>query len=182
MIETFIERYKVDDEVCDGLIEYFEENVEYKHQGRAFGGKVNKKVKDSTDVIFWTGSNDIRIKNFFKSLNPIIATYGNKYRIKERMKTSLNNNIQYYKPKGGYPLLHYETSYADSYRTVVYMLYLNTVTDNGGTYFPFQDTLTNAIKGDMILWPAYFTHPHQGVVSETQEKYICTGWFELQST
>ena len=59
------------------------------------------------------------------------------------------------------------------------MLYLNTVTDNGGTYFPRQDTLTNAIKGDMIIWPAYFTHPHRGIVSETQEKYICTGWFEL---
>ena len=180
MIETFIERYKVEHEVCDGLIEYFEENVEYKNQGQVGSGQIDKKVKDSTDVVFWTGSNDIRIQNFFKCLNPIIATYGNKYRIKERMKTSLNNNIQYYKPKGGYPVLHYETSYYTSYRTLVYMLYLNTVTDGGGTQFPFQDTLTNAIKGDMILWPAYFTHPHQGVVSETQEKYICTGWFELR--
>ena len=179
MIETFIERYKVDHEVCDGLIEYFEENVEYKNQGQVGSGEIDKKVKDSTDVVFWTGSNDVRIQNFFKALNPIIAIYGNKYGIKDGMRTSLNNNIQYYKPKGGFPLLHYETSYVDSYRTVVYMLYLNTVTDNGGTYFPRQDTLTNAIKGDMIIWPAYFTHPHRGIVSETQEKYICKGWFEL---
>ena len=79
MIETFIERYKVDDEVCDGLIEYFEENVEYKNQGQVGSGEIDKKVKDSTDVVFWTGSNDIRIQNFFKALNSIIATYGKKY-------------------------------------------------------------------------------------------------------
>ena len=179
MIETFIERYKVEHEVCDGLIEYFEENVEYKNQGQVGNGEIDKKVKDSTDVVFWTGSNDIRIQNFFKTLNSIIATYGKKYGIKDGMRTSLNNNIQYYKPKGGYPVYHYETSYYTSYRTLVYMLYLNTVTDGGGTQFPFQDMLTNAIKGDMIIWPAYFTHPHRGIVSETQEKYICTGWFEL---
>ena len=107
MIETFIERYKVDDEVCDGLIEYFEENVEYKNQGQVGSGEIDKKVKDSTDVGFWTGSNDVRIQNFFKTLNSIIATYGKKYGIKDGMRTSLNNNIQYYKPKGGFPLLHF---------------------------------------------------------------------------
>ena len=95
MIETFIERYKVKHEVCDGLIEYFEENVEYKNQGQVGNGEVDKKVKDSTDVVFWTGSNDIRIQNFFKCLNPIIAIYGKKYGIKDGMRTSFNNNIQY---------------------------------------------------------------------------------------
>ena len=56
------------------------------------------------------------------------------------------------------------------------MLYLNDVKD-GGTYFPFQNITTQAVKGDLILWPADFTHPHRGVISDTQEKYICTGWF-----
>ena len=180
MIQKFIERYKVDLEVCDDLIEYFEENIEYKNEGEVGNGVVDKKTKNSIDVSFMNGSNDIRIENFFKSLNPLIKNYAEKYGIRDPMRTAKINNIQYYEPKGGYPVYHYETSYKTPYRTVVYMLYLNTVTDGGGTQFPFQDVLTNAIKGDMILWPADFTHPHRGIVSETQEKYICTGWFEVE--
>ena len=94
------------------------------------------------------------------------------------MRTAIVNNIQYYKPKGGFPKLHYETSPQTPLRCVVYMLYLNDVTDGGGTNFPFQNITTHAVKGDLILWPADFTHPHRGIISDTQEKYICTGWFE----
>ena len=64
-------------------------------------------------------------------------------------------------------------------RQLVYMLYLNTVTDKGGTRFPYQKITTPAIKGNLILWPAEFTHPHQGIISPTQEKYIATGWFDI---
>ena len=64
-------------------------------------------------------------------------------------------------------------------RIIAYMLYLNTVTNKGGTEFPFQNVTLSATKGDLALWPAEFTHPHRGVISPTQEKYIATGWFEL---
>jgi len=60
------------------------------------------------------------------------------------------------------------------------MLYLNTVTDKGETVFPYQKVKTLPVKGDLIIWPAEFTHPHYGVISPTQEKYIATGWLELQ--
>jgi len=115
---------------------------------------------------------------FFDVMTPCIWNYAKKYKIAYNMKTSIANNIQYYKPKGGFPHLHYETSPFTPLRAVVYMLYLNDVTDGGGTNFPFQNVTTHAVKGDLILWPADFTHPHRGVISDTQEKYICTGWFE----
>ena len=59
------------------------------------------------------------------------------------------------------------------------MLYLNTINNKGGTEFPYQKITFNAIKGNLIIWPADFTHPHKGVISETEEKYIVTGWFEI---
>ena len=81
--------------------------------------------------------------------------------MKESINTSLCNNIQHYKPNCGYPILHYErggTKNAMS-RQLVYMLYLNTVTDKGGTRFPYQKVTTPATKGNLILWPAEgFTH------------------------
>jgi hypothetical protein len=58
------------------------------------------------------------------------------------------------------------------------MLYCNTL-KNGGTYFPFQKKTLKAQKGKLVIWPSDFTHPHQGVISHTQEKYIATGWFEI---
>jgi len=37
----------------------------------------------------------------------------------------------------------------------------------------------SAEEGKMVIWPAYWTHVHHGVVSTTQTKYIATGWFEF---
>jgi hypothetical protein len=94
------------------------------------------------------------------------------------VRTAELNNIQYYKPEEGYPALHYERSYTTPHRQLVYMMYLNTVTDKGGTRFVYQNITLSAIKGDLYIWPADFTHLHHGVISPTQEKYIVTGWFE----
>jgi hypothetical protein len=86
------------------------------------------------------------------------------------------SNIQKYPKGGGYPAVHCERDrheYAD--RMLVWMLYL-TDTPNGGTEFPHQELVTECIKGDLVIWPSDMTHMHRGVVSETHEKMIFTGW------
>jgi hypothetical protein len=59
------------------------------------------------------------------------------------------------------------------------MLYLNDV-DDGGTEFKYQKLILKAKKGNLVIWPAEFTHTHRGVVSKTKEKYIATGWFRMR--
>ena len=34
-----------------------------------------------------------------------------------------------------------------------------------------------AKEGRVVIWPAFWTHFHNGIVSKTQTKYIATGWF-----
>jgi len=83
------------------------------------------------------------------------------------------------KKGGGYKVTHYER--ADRHtanRQLVYMVYLNTL-KNGGTHFPYQNKTLNAVKGKLVIWPSDFTHPHVGVISNDEEKYIATGWFEI---
>ena len=63
-------------------------------------------------------------------------------------------------------------------RILAWMFYLNTVTDGGGTYWDNYDLTMNAVKGRLVIWPAYFTHFHKGIVSKTETKYIATGWFQ----
>ena len=59
------------------------------------------------------------------------------------------------------------------------MIYLNTVTDGGGTKFPQYDLVTDAVEGRVVLWPSGWTHFHHGVVSMTETKYIATGWYSF---
>lgn len=61
-------------------------------------------------------------------------------------------------------------------RMLVWMTYLNDVTDGGGTKFIYQDETVQARKGRTLIWPSDFTHTHVGVVSPAQDKYIITGW------
>jgi|TARA_R100001530_G_C4233975_1_gene133436 hypothetical protein len=179
-IFNFIDEYKVDDIICDNFIEYFKKNTEYKSLGSSStNGFIDTDIKDSTDVNFFNSSTNKNIITFFKELSKCLNSYIKKYNIKEELRTQLCNNIQYYKPKQGYPALHYERGKTFSTRQLVYMLYCNTVTDKGGTEFPYQNTTLSAVKGKLVIWPADFTHPHRGIVSDTQEKYIVTGWIEI---
>ncbi len=90
-------------------------------------------------------------------------------------------NLQKYNPGQGYHLLHCENGGGRfSLRMLVWMIYLNTVTDGGGTYFENYDKTLDAVEGRCVIWPAYWTHCHKGIVSNTQTKYIATGWFEFK--
>ena len=90
-------------------------------------------------------------------------------------------NIQKYDPGGGYHILHCEQDGGPpddvAGRMLVWMIYLNTVTDSGGTYFSSYNKTIRAKEGRLVIWPAFWTHCHKGVVSKSQTKYIATGWY-----
>jgi len=89
-------------------------------------------------------------------------------------------NIQKYNPGEGYHALHCENAGgSDIMRVMAWMIYLNTVTDKGGTYFSSYNRTIKPKEGRLVIWPAYFTHHHKGVVSKTQTKYIATGWYSF---
>ena len=60
------------------------------------------------------------------------------------------------------------------------MIYLNDVYDKGGTEFLLQDTVMEARKGRLVLWPPYWTHFHKSQVSPSETKYILTGWLDFK--
>jgi hypothetical protein len=89
-------------------------------------------------------------------------------------------NIQYYSPNGGYHIWHTERTTSASPisgRHLVFMTYLNDVTDSGETEFLHQQLKIKPEKGLTLIWPADWMFTHRGVASLTQEKYIATGWF-----
>ena len=168
---NFIEEYKIPNKICDDLINYYEKNIEYKFD--------RTDIADTKEVHFFNDSNNKIIKNFFNSLGKCAIEYVNKYKLKDTLQTLKTNKIQHYQPKTGFISLHYEKTKEYSDRILVYMAYLNTIKNKGGTEFPFQNKNFSAKKGRLIIWPAGFTHPHKGIVSPTEEKYIVTGWFKI---
>ena len=178
----FIEEYNVPVQLCRDFIKYHKQNTEYKSQGAIGTNKIDKSIKDSTDVKFYNQSENITIKKFFKELSHCVQKYAQKYNFDPGVNlwTATENNIQHYTKGGGFKKLHYERpgNLKTVNRQLVYMLYCNTL-KNGGTEFPFQKKVLKAKEGKLVIWPSDFTHPHRGIVSLDEEKYIVTGWLEI---
>jgi len=184
MSESFIhQQYLSDINICDELIAYHK-NSNLKIEGRIGAGHVNKSVKDSTDVML--GSGELSIK-FFLQLQEVVNAYIEKFpwcNAYAPWRVCESINIQHYLPSQGFKTFHTERSddnLIHAVRHLVFMIYLNDVTDEGGTEFVHQKLITQPKKGLALIWPADWTHTHRGIVSPTQEKYIITGWFSFIS-
>ena len=63
----------------------------------------------------------------------------------------------------------------NSRRILAWMFYLNDA--KCGTEFAYFPTV-NAKAGRCVIWPAFWTHLHKGVIPNKGIKYIATGWYE----
>ena len=185
MKDDFIYEWTIQDmSLCDDLIKYYKEHDEYKVPGVAGSGDINKEVKDSMDIPFYPSSNSPIIKKYFQELQIGLDAYLAKYPYVNTMHlwNTDATNIQHYLPGGGFKRWHYER---DSFafpmvsRALVFMTYLNDVTDKGETEWFYQNKKIQPRKGLSAIWPVDFTHTHRGIPSPTQEKYIVTGWWNM---
>ena len=88
-------------------------------------------------------------------------------------------NIQRYYPNQGFFKEHCEQFCKTYSRVLAWTLYLNDVEDGGETYYTYYDLKVKAREGRLVIFPAYWTHAHKGIVSKTETKYIATGWFSF---
>ena len=181
---NFIEIYDnaLTSEMCKGIIHFFDvAPPEIKYDGGT-SLWVNKNVKDSTDITMHFDRLTEPDQIIISALRTGIEKYKEKHTETENVAAwSLTDiyNIQKYEPTQGYHFPHCECANGITKRILAWMIYLNTVTDKGGTRFTNYDIVTDAVEGRLLIWPAYWTHTHHGVVSPTQTKYIATGWFEF---
>ena len=144
------------------------------------GGTVNTEMKDS-----------LVSPRYFKDNSPASLIIGNSLEsCKEdyvKQHPQLNKihdwnvddayNLQKYNPGQGYHISHCENAGGLSLmRVLSWMIYLNTVNDEGETSFDNYNMKTSAVEGSLLIWPAYWTHFHHGIMSSTETKYIATGW------
>ena len=183
--ESFIGAdYIRDLSICDELIEGFENN---KNSGPGRSGRngVNEKVKKSKDLAFIFLEESLRTR-YFAQLQEVTEEYKKAFKYCDECCAPWglveSTNVQKYNSGDGFYAWHAERSSSDiptTYRHLVFMTYLNDVTDGGETEFFYQRVKVQPRKGLTLIWPADWTHTHRGITSPSQTKYIVTGWYSF---
>ena len=179
----------IDHALCDRLVEL---HRACDRKGLAKRGRLGKggntivdpEKKDSFDVVVDTLppelADEYGLERYYAELQRCLQQYLEQHPLLKQVgifRVTESPSIQHYRPGGGFKMPHFERSgYATTTRMLVWMTYLNDVTDGGGTQFVYQKHTFEAKKGRTLIWPSDFTHTHVGVVSPTQHKYIITGW------
>ena len=193
-MNNLIEEYQIADiTLCDKIIEYYN-NHDDKGSGEIFRdnkSQIDRSIKASTDIKILPKDLDTNqfLGECLKEVNNFYLEYTEKYPEATWLgETGIIEpiSVQYYKPGEGYYEWHSERVGIDLdkegtvfNRHLVFMTYLNTVEDQGGTEFKYQNVITSAVKGKTLIWPADWTYTHRGIPSLTQDKYIITGWICL---
>lgn len=183
-LSNFIAGWYIEDTtLCDDIIDYFrtrgKKNVGYF--ATANNTIIDKSRKDSTDALLDDNS---LYDRYLRQLKSVTDEYKKIYSYCDVNMSpwGLNQrpNIQYYKsPAGGYHQWHTERAGhpTAANRHLVYMTYLNDVTDGGETEWYYQQVKIKPEKGLTVIWPTDWNFTHKGNSSATQDKYIITGWF-----
>ena len=174
---SFIKGINIDKSFCDTIINHFKSNIHKANKGSITyntDNVIDKKYKESLDL-------PLTDNNLCDALLPHLTKAIKEYE-KQYETVSLlapysvveNPRIQYYKKGWGFKAWHCERGW-NTNRMLVWMVFLNDVED-GGTEFMYQKIKIPARKGLLLMWPSDFTHTHRGIISQTKEKYILTGW------
>tara|TARA_B110000858_G_scaffold197429_1_gene259014 strand:+ start:969 stop:1580 length:612 start_codon:yes stop_codon:yes gene_type:complete len=175
-------------QLCNSFIESFESSDE-KQPGILYGpgGDSSDSGKKSTDITFHPGYLQHNIwGQLLKPLIPVVENalddYLNRHLTAmgkmDAFGISPHFNMQRYLPGEGFSSWHCERAgLKHSNRVLVWMVYLNNLTDRGETEFLYQQHFEKPIQGKLVIWPSDWTYMHRGVSSPSQTKYILTGWF-----
>ena len=188
----FVGDFLVDAAVCDRLVELHRACdrkglVKRGRMGKGGNLVVDPEKKDSFDVSLDLLPPELLdeygIERYYAELQRCLRQYQEQHPMLKQVGTfrvTESPAIQHYRPGGGFKMPHFERSnYANTTRMLVWMTYLNDVSDGGGTHFLYQKHTFEAKKGRTLIWPSDFTHTHVGVVSPSQHKYIITGWMNF---
>ena len=184
---NFIGAWNIENDVlCKEIIDFFEENIGLQKSGRSALGR-DFTIKKSTDIAIYPNSlKDQKYEcfnNYIKELYKCYSDYQNQWPFLKEMLKNINIgtfNIQKYLPGGHFSKMHTErASTANVHRIFAWMTYLNNVDDGGTTNFSHYGIKIKPEIGKTLIWPAEWTHAHNGEIVNSGTKYIITGWMNF---
>lgn len=183
---NFIGTFQIDTNLCDKIVDFFNENKSLQSKGETVNG-VDEAKKKSIDI----GINPKNLskpeyqnlKIYFDHLFNCYSDYRAQWPFLNEIfkKVDIGSfNIQMYSPGGHFSKLHSErTSIKTLHRLFAFMTYLNEDFDDGETFFEHYSLSVKPKKGKTLIWPAEWTHAHKGNMVNNGSKYIITGWLNI---
>jgi len=189
-------------EICDGYIRFF---TNAQKAGMVYNRLSSENVSPFQKDDLATVGTGINLSNFVLDKHPELAeiyfhsTAFTKILVEDALKEycrvhpglagfpdgekklSIQDiKIQKTVPGQGYHVWHHEHGVGGRAhrRLLAFSLYCNNVDEGGETEFLYQKVRFKPIRGNLLLWPSYFTHAHRGNPPLSGEKYIVTGWIE----
>ncbi len=201
-IENFIGIFPaaVSKELCEKAIEHFHyiqktrgygwgsirtrQEIEGKRlPGQARGADSDLYFFEDEPLDLMMERNASILQEYIKATHDCYEKFKKKYGILESLSThqmSHSIKMQKYKPSQGYHVWHCDTdSITHSRRIMVSILYLNTVKKGGETEFLYQKLRVPPEQGNLVIFPATWTHSHRGNPPLEGNKYIINGWIEF---
>ena len=161
-------------------IRFFEDNHLLFYDKSFLACQDNKVINISHDYDFSASS---RIGNeIFPKIKPCVDEYLKAFAVLNNKKFLLHDiKLKHIPAGGGFHSWHYETGALEvSSRQFVVQVYLNDNFDGGETEFLYQQRREEAVAGDVLIFPASFTHTHRGNPPLGGSKYIATSWGMIQ--
>ena len=183
----YVNTTSISRELCNDMIDMFEHSGE-RYDGVTHGG-MNKKVKDTTDLVItcvggvWSKINKLLSKELNNNVREYVKTYSSKVSDTYNIFTTDNlttdsMQMQKYDKKVGKYVYHQDYSCDwknKKMRQLTFMWYLNDVEEGGETEFWGQYGIKPE-AGKLVLFPASWTFPHRANIPISSDKYIITGW------
>ncbi len=179
---TFIYRCAgaLDASFCDEVVARFETRTSDQYVGRiGQGAAMVTGIKRTVDVRVsgtedWKDVDEMLFHSLKDALSAIASIHP--YFASNTFK-DVGYNLQRYS-EGGYYHWHVDAGPGEfSQRQLVAIWYLNDVPGPGGeTEFAFQKVKISPVRGDLILFPPFWTHVHRAVAVASIPKYIATTW------
>lgn len=179
-------------DLCDKIIKLYAKNNHLHFKGHTSSGLVTD-VKKTTDMSI-TRADVPELNKIDEILKNNLGHYMEKYIIK--ISNTCDNiylfrgemqdtgyHMQKYNKNEGLYITHTDDSSQIlsneiQSRVVTFIWYLNDVTEGGETIF-INKCKIKPKKGNLLIFPSLWTYPHCGMVPESHDKYIITGWMYM---
>ena len=168
---------------CKEIIDYinfFEDNQILEYDKSALELEDHKIVNVTYD--YDLGASSKLATMLFPGFKPCVTEYLESISILRSKKFLLHDlKLKKIPAGGGFHNWHYENgSLSVAARQFVVQLYLNDDFDGGETEFLYQQRREESVAGDIIIFPASYTHTHRGNPPLGGDKYIATSWGVIQ--
>ena len=170
-------------ENCEKIIEgikFFEDNHLLFYDKGRLTREDHKTINITHDYNFSASSR--LADEILPKFKPCVDEYLQAFQVLGQRKSLLHDiKLKQIPAGGGFHAWHYETGALEvAARQFVVQLYLNDDFDGGETEFLYQQRREEAVAGDVLIFPASFTHTHRGNPPLGGTKYIATSWGIIQ--